>query len=111
MGYATLAMVKERLQMDVSESKHEEEILRAMSYADGWIDSQFAQYDKTVPIVPPQQIKDASADLAAFYYLRNRTPSKATTFYETGTQLITDYLHGQYRKGTAIRRGHERFET
>jgi len=104
-------MVKDRLGIERTETKQNIEIDGALAYADGWIDSQFAQYNQTVPTVVPQQIKDASADLAAFYFYRNQKPNKATIFFDSAQQLIENYLRGQYKKGTAMRRGSERFET
>jgi len=105
LAYGTLSAVKERLGIDDTDTTHDTELNNALAYADGIIDAEFARIDETVPSTVPQAIKDASADFAAFYFLRNREPEKATTFYETGKMLLEKYIEGEYFKGVVKRTG------
>jgi len=111
MGYATLAMVKELLGFDVTDATNEPELKRCIANADGRIDSIFAQVNAVVPSTVPQQVKDGSAQIAAYYFYRNRNPTNATVFLKNGVEEIMQYIQGKYYKGVAYRYGHEHFET
>lgn len=103
-------MVKELLGFDVTDATNEEELIRCIQRADGRIDSLFAQVTQSVPTDVPQTIKDGSAEIAAYYFLRNRNPTQATNFLEDGVTLVMQYIRGQYFRGVVKAYGSEHFE-
>ena len=61
--YATLEMVKERLA--ITTTAHDTQIGNKITHADNWVNRQLGPYVTTPLAVPPQEVKDAEADIAA----------------------------------------------
>ena len=107
MGYATLSMVKERLGIPSDDTTKDTVLTNAIAYADGYIDSRLSEVDGSVPSPTPQIIKDASADIAAYYYIRNLEPDRANIYLENGKMLLESYIRQQYFKGVTVRTGQD----
>lgn len=105
MAYTTKVSVKRRLGLALSETQYDSEIDEAIAWADGFIDAEFTHAGAAVPATIPNLIKSASADLAAYHFLRSREPDKATRFYEDGLIWLDKYIQATYGKSVVIRTG------
>jgi len=92
-------MVKDRIGLERGDNTKDYLIASALAYADGYIDADFTRVSTTVPATTPQLIKDASADLAAYYMLRSTKPELAETFHQSGLRNIAQYITATYFKG------------
>lgn len=102
--YGTEIGVKSRCGIDIEDATQDFQISQALTYADGFIDAEFAQASQTVPApTTPQAIIDASEDLATYWMLRNTSPEQAGRYLESGASLIARYILGEYFKGVVER--------
>lgn len=104
MTYSTSTMVKSRT--GVSGSGRDSDITAAITFADAYCDAAISAARGSIPVAsPPQMLKEASADLAAYYVLRIDNPTTATLFYESGKTLLSNYIKKEYKAGGVGRTG------
>ena len=109
--YGTIKGVKQNMGIALSADSQLSEILREIEHADSWVDSMFTQFGQSVPSTTPTAVKEASNSITAYYMLRVTKPDTAARFLDDGRRELLDYLHANYKRGTATLAGSERFDT
>ena len=98
MAYSTSLMVKQR--MKITGSTRDAEIALAVTYADTRCDVAIAANGGSIPVSsPPQSLKEASADFAAYFMHRINNPSVATLFVESAKTMLRNYIVSEFRQG------------
>lgn len=94
MPYSSLSEVKEVLQ--ITETTWDTELSNCITSADGLIDSLLKFEGFSVPLSSaPQNVKDASANFAAWLYQRRRSPAAAEVFWEEGNRFLQAYIDAE----------------
>jgi hypothetical protein len=100
MAYATLEMVHERL--GITASSHDVQLANKITQANNWVDRQLGPYVTTPLAVPPQEVKDAEADIAAGLF-REEASGKFTgerpmphVLRARGERDLLDYIRLNY---------------
>lgn len=96
MTYGTKEVVRTYIGLEPTDSAQDIEVDRALTWADTYIDSTVAAVGGTVPETVPNAIKRASEDLAAFNWHRTKNPTTATLFYNTGMDMLHNWIASQY---------------
>lgn len=97
MAYGKREGVRKRLGEETDAS--DELIEKALTYADGYIDSEFDRIDESVPSTTPQELIDAAEDLATAFIYKTKEPEKANIYEVSGKEAVTHYVDTHYYKG------------
>lgn len=88
----------------ITEEKYNLEIDNGLAFGDGYIDGIMAQHG-SIPSPAPQLIKDICADLATYYYYKNRNPEQSTIFWDSALRMLNEYVKANYQQGVVLRTG------
>ena len=102
MTYADKDMVKIRIGIDITETKRDNEIDAALTFADAMIDEALMAAGGSGSLSSPaQSVKESSADLAAYFIYRVKNPSTATLYWDSAMTLLKNYIRRSLIKGAA----------
>lgn len=99
--YGNWDNVKQRLGIDITDYTHEQKIKEALLYANAFIDAMVATVSGTIPSTVPDTIKRGAEDLALFHWYRNITPTTATLYYNTGYEIVNNWIKANYGQSVA----------
>jgi len=103
MAYATSDMVKYRMRIPITDTTRDAEIAAAITFSDAFCDGVIRAAGGSVPVAsPPQDLKEASADFAAFFIFRTQNPTVANFFMDSGETLIKRYTSGTVKSAGAM---------
>jgi len=93
MTYATADMIKFR--MRIGDGSRDPEIATAIAYSDAFCDGAIRAAGGAVPVASPtQDLKEASADIGAYYMFRASNPTVANYFLGSGETILARYIQG-----------------
>lgn len=103
MAYATSDMVKYRLRIPIADTTRDAEIAAAIVFSDAFCDGAIRAAGGSAPVSSPtQDLKEASADVAAFYVFRTQNPTVANFFLSSGETLVGRYVLGAVKSAGAM---------
>ena len=88
MGYCTTDTVKNVLQIDLAETKHDAQIADCIASAGGLVDGLLNSKELIVPAVIPQLIADATKYFAAWMFRRFADPVGAVAFWDEANRFL-----------------------
>lgn len=104
MVYATSTLVKQR--MGITTSAQDTIITAAIVYSDALCDELIQVAGGSTPIgTPPNSLKEASADFAAYYMHRIKNQTMASLFWNSGMTMINAYITRSLAGGGAEKTG------
>lgn len=95
-------MVKMRLGIGESDDRRDAEIAYALTWSDTRINELFGRDNVNMPSPVPDFIKEAAADFAAFFCLRNKNVAVAKLYYDTALEDIKDYLLTRHKSKSLL---------
>ena len=97
MGYCTSANVKDVLQIDLAETKHDAQIEDCIASASGLVEGLLMAKELIVPVVVPQLIVDASKYFAAWMFRRFADPVGAVAFWDEANRFLNAYIDAEFQ--------------
>lgn len=103
MGYCTTDTVKSVLQIDLAETKHDDQIEDCIASASGLVDGLLYSKELIVPVVVPQLIADATKYFAAWMFRLVAGPVGAVAFWDEANRFLNAYIDAEFQPyvGTA----------
>jgi hypothetical protein len=95
MNYCDKDDVKSPLQIDLAETKHDDQLEECVTSASALVDGLLKPKNLTVPAVVPRLIKDASKFLAAWMFRRFSDPTGAEAFWVEANRFLDAYIEAE----------------
>ena len=90
--YCTVADVKLVLVIEAAETSEDAELAGCVTSGSAIVDSFLKKENLTVPVVVPQNVKDAAACFAAWEFRRRREPDLAEAFWVDANRFLDAYI-------------------
>jgi hypothetical protein len=97
MGYCTTENVKNVLQIDIAETKHDAQIEDCIASAGGLVDGLLTPKELIVPAMIPQLISDATKYFAAWMLRRVADPVGAVAFWDEANSFLNAYIDAEFQ--------------
>jgi len=95
LTYATVSMVKRRMRIQATDTGRDADIEAAITFGDAFCNGAIKANGGGTPVlIPPTELKEAAADLAAYYLFRSSNPTTASLYYDSGKTLLMNYVSG-----------------
>jgi hypothetical protein len=97
MGYCTTDNVKNILQIDIAETKHDAQIEDSIASAGYLIDALLKAKELVVPTVVPQLIADSTKYFAAWMFRRVADPVGTVAFWDEANRFLFAYIDAEFQ--------------
>lgn len=107
---AFTAAIDDTSEYIITNEENDMALKRALEWSDAYINAVCELFGGTVESTTPQAIIDVAADLAAYHFLRDNDPTKATRYLVDAKEVLNIYTSKRWKLGVVLRHGREHFE-